>query len=59
MFLLPDLCFLLCSLDLDVLCAQRIIGFFYLNYPQINEVGEYDHMIRRSAWSLYKTDIHD
>ena len=30
---------LLCSLDLKVLRAQRIIGFFkYLNYPQINKV---------------------
>ena len=30
--------------DLGVLRAQRLIGFFYLNYPQINEVGKTDHM---------------
>ena len=39
-----DLCFVLCSLDLDVLRAQRITGFFYLNYPEINEVGKSDPM---------------
>ena len=27
-----DLLFVLCSLDLDILSAQRIVGFFYLNY---------------------------
>ena len=37
-----DLRSLLCSRDLDVLRTQRIIGF-YLNYPQINELGESDH----------------
>ena len=36
MFSLRDLRFVLCSRDLDVLRAQRIIGF-YLNYPQIIE----------------------
>ena len=40
MFSLRDLRFVLCSRDLDVLRAQRIIGFFYLNYPQINAVGK-------------------
>ena len=30
MFSLLDLCFALCSHDLDVLRAQRIIGFFIL-----------------------------
>ena len=30
MFSLLDLCFFLCSLDLDVLHAQRIMGFFIL-----------------------------
>ena len=30
MFSLRDLRFVLCSRDLDVLRAQRIIGFFYL-----------------------------
>ena len=36
---LRDLRLVLCSLDLDVLRAQRIVGCFYFNYPQINEVG--------------------
>ena len=35
MLSLLDLGFVLCSRNLDVLRAQRIIGFF-LNYPQIN-----------------------
>ena len=34
----------ICSRDLDVLHAQRIIGFFILIYPQINEVGKSDHV---------------
>ena len=38
MFLLHGLHFVLCSLELDVLCAQRIIWLFYLNYTQINEL---------------------
>ena len=33
MFLLRDLRFMLCSRDLDVLHAQRIMGFFILNLP--------------------------
>ena len=37
MFSLRDLRFVLCSRDLDVLRAQRIIGFFIF-YPQINDV---------------------
>ena len=37
MFLLGDLRFVLCSRDLDIPRAQRIVGF---NYPQINEVGK-------------------
>ena len=41
MFSLRDLRFVLCSRDLDVLCAQRIIDF-YVNYPQNNEVRIYD-----------------
>ena len=41
MFSLLDLRFVLCSRDLDVLRAQRIMSFFY---PQINEVGKSDHM---------------
>ena len=32
MFLLHDLFFVLCSLDLDVLRAQRIMGFFIILY---------------------------
>ena len=43
MFLLRYLCFVICSLDLDVLRAQRIIGFLCY-YPQINGVGKSDHM---------------
>ena len=44
MFSLLDLRFALCSRDLDVLRAQRIIGF-YLNYPQINEIKVSDRML--------------
>ena len=44
MFSLRDLRFVLCSRDLDVLRTQRIIGFFNLNYPQINEVKRSDHV---------------
>ena len=42
MFSLRDLRFVLCSLDVDILRAQTIIGFFF--YPQNNEVGKADHM---------------
>ena len=41
MFSPRDLIFVLCSRDLDVLRAQRSMGFYY---PQINEVGKSDHM---------------
>ena len=44
MLSLCDLRFALCSLDLHVLRAQRIVGFLNLNYPQINEVGKSVHM---------------
>ena len=44
MFFSRDLCCVLCSRDLDVLRAQRIMGLF--NYPQINAVGISDHMVR-------------
>ena len=44
MFSLRDLRFVLCSREVDVLRAQRIIGFSYLYYPQIKEVGKPDHM---------------
>ena len=44
MFSLRDLRFALCSRDLDVLRAQRIMGFFYLNYPQIEEAEKSNHM---------------
>ena len=30
-----------CFIHFDARRAQRIIGFFYLNYPQINEVGSH------------------
>ena len=44
MFSLRDLPFVLCSRDLDVLRAQRII--FFLIDPQINEGGfKSDHMV--------------
>ena len=39
MFALRDLRFLVSSLHFDVLRAQRIMGFFNLNYPQINEAA--------------------
>ena len=42
MFSQSDLRFVLCSLNLDVLRAQRIIGFYN---PQINEVGKSDHIV--------------
>ena len=46
MLSLLDLRFVFCSRDLNVLRAQRIIGFFYRrNYPQINEVEKADHVI--------------
>ena len=45
MFSLRDLRFVLCSRDLDVLRAQRIRLFSYLNYPQINEVWNSDHVV--------------
>ena len=45
MFSLRDPHFVFCSRDLDVLRARRIMGFFYLNYPQINEISKSDHMV--------------
>ena len=42
------------SRDLDVLRAQRIMGFSYLNYPQINEVGKYDHMVKIHLLNVMK-----
>ena len=42
MFSLIHLRFMLSSRDLDVPRAQRIIGIFYLNYPQTNEVEQFD-----------------
>ena len=44
MFSLRDLRFVLCSLDLDLLRAQRIIGFILSNYPQLKEVGKAAHI---------------
>ena len=52
MFSLHDLRLVLCSRDLDVLCVQRIMGFFTLityiftHQLHINEVGKSDHMDR-------------
>ena len=53
MFSLRDLHFALCSLDLDVLRAQRIIDFFYLGYPQINGVRKSDHMDEADKKDVY------
>ena len=36
--------FMLCPHDVDVQRGQRIMGFFYLNYPQIIGVRKSDHM---------------
>ena len=41
---LADLGSVLCSRDLDLLRAQRIIAFLNFDYPQINEVTKSDHM---------------
>ena len=43
MFSLLDLSFVLCSRDLDILRAQRIMGFL-LNYPQSIEVRKSNHV---------------
>ena len=53
MFSLCDLRFVFCSRDLDVLHAQRIIGF-YLNYPQINEVEKSDHVLMHLHRTILK-----
>ena len=42
------------SRDLDVLRAQRIMGFFHLNYPQINEVGKSDHTVKIHLLNVMK-----
>ena len=56
MFSLRDLRFVLCSLEVGILRAQRVMGFFYLNYPQINAVAEkYDHMVCTIVKLAYKT----
>ena len=46
MFSLRDLHFMLCSLDLNVLHVQSIMGFLNLSYPQINKVGKSNHKAR-------------
>ena len=45
MFSLRDLRFVFCSRDLDVLRAQRIIGFFLISITH-NEVETSNHMVR-------------
>ena len=40
MFSLRDLRFVLCSRDLDVQKRAKDHRLFYLNYPEINEVGK-------------------
>ena len=58
MFSPRDLRFALCSLELDVLRAQRIIGFFFhLHYPQINEVGKSGKPIRHDNSNLKRSVI--
>ena len=68
MLWLRDLRFVMCSRDLDVLSAQRITtsgAFFYLYYPQINEVEKSDQMVRtikasKKFWegrTSYSTEI--
>ena len=52
MFSLPDLCFVLCSRDLDVLSAQRMMGFFIFAYPQINGARKPGHVENVLALSL-------
>ena len=54
MFSLRNLRFLLCSLELDVLRAQRIMGIFYLDYPQINEVGKIRSHVSNKALQSFK-----
>ena len=49
MFSLRDLRFLLYSLHVDVVRAQRIMDFFNLK-QQINEVGKSDHMEAIVLW---------
>ena len=53
MFLLRDLHFMLCSLEVNTLCAKDH-GLFYLNYPKINEVRKSDHM----AYSTRQNYMH-
>ena len=44
MFSPCDLRFVFCSLGLDVQKRAKDHGLFYLNYPQINEIGKCDHV---------------
>ena len=50
MFSLRDLRFVLCSRDLDVLRAQRIMGFFLLIEFQSDDVTK---MIFLKLWVLF------
>ena len=45
MFSQLDLCFLLCSLDLDVLRVQRVIGFFILITHKLMRLEKCVHMV--------------
>ena len=54
MFLLLDLRFVFCSRDLDVLRAQRIIGFLSY-YPQINEVAKSYHVKKSTCHTHRKS----
>ena len=59
MFSLRDLRFVLCSLDVDVLRVQRIIGFFNLNYmyPQINEVEITWSVLHTSLFTKWRSEV--
>ena len=59
MFSLRDPRFVLCSRDLHVLRAQRIIVFLYHNYPQINADGKSDHMDLVAGYIVTKPDQRD
>ena len=52
MFSLRDLCFMLCSLDLDVLRAQRIIGFlFWITHK--SKVRKSNHKVQQLLTELF------
>ena len=46
---------MLCSRDLDVVRAQRIMGFLNLNYPQVNAVRRSDHVVAQPTAPIVPT----